>query len=180
MTFDHENAVKELQAKDEIRDLVFTYCEAIRNRDIESLVALYTPDAAFGSMGTGEEALRSMAEDTMRELEFAVILITNHRIMFLNEREASGEVWARCYAQNKTEGYYEQIIKYTDQYELSKPQNLNKENWKFKHRRHNLWFGQSKDSPLTLPPADWPKGNIGLGREPLSDEVIQNLREQSG
>ena len=128
MTFDHENAVKELQAKDEIRDLVFTYCEAIRNRDIESLVALYTPDAAFGSMGTGEEALRSMAEATMRELEFAVILITNHRIMFLNEREASGEVWARCYAQNKTEGYYEQIIKYTDQYELSKHQNLNKEN----------------------------------------------------
>ena len=69
-----------------------------------------------------------MAEATMRELEFAVILVTNHRIMFLNEREASGEVWARCYAQNKTEGYYEQIIKYTDQYELSKPQNLNKEN----------------------------------------------------
>ena len=96
MTFDHENAVKELQAKDEIRDLVFSYCEAIRNRDIESLVALYTPDAAFGSMGTGEEALRSMAEATMRELEFAVILVTNHRIMFLNEREASGEVWARC------------------------------------------------------------------------------------
>ena len=99
MTFDHENAVKELQAKDEIRDLVFSYCEAIRNRDIESLVALYTPDAAFGSMGTGEEALRSMAEATMRELEFAVILVTNHRITFLNEREANGEVWARCYAQ---------------------------------------------------------------------------------
>ncbi|MDP6340982.1 MAG: nuclear transport factor 2 family protein [Acidimicrobiales bacterium] len=177
MTFDHENAVKELQAKDEIRDLVFSYCEAICNRDIELLVGLYTPDAAFGSMGTGEEALRSMAEATMGELEFAVILVTNHRITFLNECEAKGEVWARCYAQNKREGYYEQIIKYTDQYELSKSQNRETASWKFKHRRHHLWFGQSKESPLTLPPADWPKNNIGLGRELLSDEAIQNLRE---
>ena len=92
MTFDHENAVKELQAKDEIRDLVFSYCEAIRNRDIESLVALYTPDAAFGSMGTGEEALRSMAEATMRELEFAVILVTNHRITF----QTSAKQMVKC------------------------------------------------------------------------------------
>ena len=58
MTFEYESAVKELQAKDEIRDLVYSYCEAIRNRDIESLVTLYTPDATFGSMGTGEDALR--------------------------------------------------------------------------------------------------------------------------
>ena len=50
MTFEYENAVKEMQAKDEIRDLVFSYCEAIRNRDIDLLVTLYTPDASFGSM----------------------------------------------------------------------------------------------------------------------------------
>ena len=177
MTFEYESAVKELQAKDEIRDLVYSYCEAIRNRDIESLVTLYTPDATFGSMGAGEDALKAMAEATMEQLEFAVILVANHRITFLNKREAKGEVWARCYAQNKREGYYEQIIKYTDQYELSKSQNLETESWKFKHRRHHLWFGQSKESPLTLPPADWPKNNIGLGRELLSDEAIQNLRE---
>ena len=128
-------------------------------------------------MGTGEDALKAMAEATMEQLEFAVILVANHRITFLNKREAKGEVWARCYAQNKREGYYEQIIKYTDQYELSKSKNLETESWKFKHRRHHLWFGQSKESPLTLPPADWPKNNIGLGRELLSDEAIQNLRE---
>lgn len=177
MTFEYENAVKELQAKDEIRDLVFSYCEAIRNRDIDLLVTLYTLDASFGSMGTGEDALKAMAEATMEQLEFAVILVANHRITFLSECEAKGEVWARCYAQNKREGYYEQIIKYTDQYELSKSQNREIASWKFKHRRHHLWFGQSKESPLTLPPADWPKNNIGLGRELLSDEAIQNLRD---
>ena len=177
MTFEYENAVKELQAKDEIRDLVFSYCEAIRNRDIDLLVTLYTLDASFGSMGTGEDALKAMAEATMEQLEFAVILVANHRITFLSKREAKGEVWARCYAQNKREGYYEQIIKYIDQYELTKSQNLETASWKFKHRRHHLWFGQSKESPLTLPPADWPKNNIGLGRELLSDEAIQNLRE---
>tara|TARA_Y100001970_G_scaffold41606_2_gene51599 strand:+ start:34672 stop:35205 length:534 start_codon:yes stop_codon:yes gene_type:complete len=177
MTFDYENAVRELHAKEEIRDLVLSYCEAIRNRDIELLITLYTPDAKFGSMGSGEDGLRSMAEATMEQLEFAVILVTNHRITFLSKSEAKGEVWARCYAQNKREGYYEQLIRYTDLYEFSKSQNLDKENWKFKHRRHDLWFGQSKESPLMLPPADWPKNNIGLGRDPLSDEAIQNLRE---
>ena len=128
-------------------------------------------------MGTGEDALKAMAEATMEQLEFAVILVANHRITFLSKCEAKGELWARCYAQNKREGYYEQIIKYTDQYELSQSQNLETASWKFKHRRHHLWFGQSKESPLTLPPADWPKNNIGLGRELLSDEAIQNLRE---
>ena len=93
MTFEYENAVKELQAKDEIRDLVFSYCEAIRNRDIDLLVTLYTPDASFGSMGTGEDALKAMAEATMEQLEFAVILVANHRITFLSKREAKGELW---------------------------------------------------------------------------------------
>ena len=115
-------------------------------------------------MGTGEDALKAMAEATMEQLEFAVILVANHRITFLSKCEAKGELWARCYAQNKREGYYEQIIKYTDQYELSQSQNLETASWKFKHRRHHLWFGQSKESPLMLPPADWPKNNIGLGR----------------
>ncbi len=177
MNFEYENAVKELQAKEEIRNLAFSYCEAIRTRDIELLITLYTPDASFGSMGTGEDALKAMAEATMKQLEFAVILVANHRITFLSNHEAEGEVWARCYAQNKREGYYEQIIKYADEYELSKSQNLGTASWKFKRRRHHLWFGQSKESPLTLPSADWPKNNIGLGRELLSDEAIQNLRE---
>ena len=101
MTFEYENAVKELQAKDEIRDLVFSYCEAIRNRDIDLLVTLYTLDASFGSMGTGEDALKAMAEATMEQLEFAVILVANHRITFLGKCESEGEVWARCYAQQK-------------------------------------------------------------------------------
>ena len=83
MTFEYENAVKEMQAKDEIRDLVFSYCESIRNRDIDLLVTLYTPDASFGSMGTGEDALKAMAEATMEQLEFAVILVANHRIISL-------------------------------------------------------------------------------------------------
>ena len=101
MTFEYENAVKELQAKDEIRDLVLVIVKLSGNRDIDLLVTLYTPDASFGSMGTGEDALKAMAEATMEQLEFAVILVANHRITFLSKCEAKGELWARCYAQNK-------------------------------------------------------------------------------
>jgi hypothetical protein len=178
MPEDHEKTVRQLLAKDEIRDLVFRYSDAIRNRDIELLTDLYSPNASFGNMGVGETALRAMSEATLANLQFAVILVANHLITFVNEKEAEGEVWARCYAQNTQEGYYEQLIKYVDQYELVDSADGLGASWKFKHRRHYLWFGQSKDSPLTLPSASWPDNNVGLGREPLSDESVQDLRKQ--
>ena len=34
MTFEYENAVKELKAKDEIRELVFIYCEILDSSNI--------------------------------------------------------------------------------------------------------------------------------------------------
>ena len=180
MSLDNEKAVAQLLAKAEIRDLVFRYSEAITNRDIDLLVELYVEDASFGSIGSGEDALRSMADNTMSDLEFAVILVSNHLITFENGREATGEVWARCFAQNNREGYYEQLIRYSDRYQLVGSTEKNPGVWKFKHRRHNLWFGQSKDSPLTLPEALWPENNIGIGREPLEDETIKELRKRSG
>ncbi|MBT96072.1 MAG: hypothetical protein CL431_08900 [Acidimicrobiaceae bacterium] len=178
MSEEYEKAVKELLAKDQIKDLVFRYSDAIRNRDIELLVNLYSPNASFGDMGVGETALRAMSEATLTNLQFAVILVANHLITFDNETEAKGEVWARCYAQNEQEGYYEQLIKYVDQYELVDSSDGFGASWKFRHRRHYLWFGQSKDSPLILPEASWPDNNVGLGREPLSDELVQALRKQ--
>ena len=169
------DAVQKLVAKDQIRELVHLYSQAITSRDRDLMISLYIKDASFGSMGSGEEALRSLMNETMNDLEFAVILIANHSISFEGPDLASGEVWARCYAQNRTEGYYEQLVKYVDKYQMTELEDDGTQVWKFRSRRHLLWFGEGKESPLKLPEASWPKRNIGIGRLSLADEAVQSF-----
>jgi len=173
------SAVQRLIAKDQIRELVHLYSEAVTSRDKDLMVSLYVENASFGSLGSGEKALRLMMDNTMSDLEFAVILTANHTISFDSLEMASGEVWARCYAQNGTEGYYEQLVKYVDQYQMTEYGDDGMQVWKFKSRRHLLWFGEGKESPLKLPEASWPKNNIGIGRLPLSDDAVQSFRKRN-
>ena len=172
------DAVQKLVAKDQIRELVHLYSRAIASRDKDLMVSLYVKDASFGSIGSGEEALRSLMDETMGDLEFGVILIANHSISFKSSELANGEVWARCFAQNRSEGYYEQLVKYVDEYQMTESEDDGTKVWKFRNRRHLLWFGEGKESPLKLPKASWPKSNIGIGRLPLSDEAVQSFRKK--
>jgi len=172
------SSVERLIAKDQIREIVYSYSEAVTNRDTELMVSLYDSEASFGFLGEGESALRSMIEKTMGDLEFAVILVSNHIISFENDEVANGEVWARCYAQNRNEGYYEQLVKYVDQYKRSKAEIDGKNPWKFKSRRHFLLFGESRESPLKLPEASWPESNVGVGRIPLEDNAVIDFRNR--
>tara|TARA_B100000029_G_scaffold494672_1_gene558727 strand:- start:523 stop:1065 length:543 start_codon:yes stop_codon:yes gene_type:complete len=169
-------AFEELIAKDQIRELVHNYSVAIANRNHDLMITLFDESASFGSYGSGKIALRSLMEKTMDDLEFAVIFVNNHTITIENSSEASGEVWAKCYAQSKEEGYYEQIVKYEDQYRKSPDDADGKTVWKFINRRHLLWFGESRESPLLQPEARWPIKNIGVGRIPLADERVQAFR----
>ncbi|HJM99861.1 MAG TPA: nuclear transport factor 2 family protein [Acidimicrobiales bacterium] len=172
------DAVQKLVAKDQIRELVHLYSQAIASRDKDLMVSLYVKDASFGSIGSGEEALRSLMDQTMGDLEFGVILTANHSISFQSPELANGEVWARCFAQNRSEGYYEQLVKYVDEYQMTESEDDGTQVWKFRNRRHLLWFGEGKESPLKLPKAFWPKSNIGIGRLPLSDEAVQSFRKK--
>ncbi len=172
------DAVQKLVAKDQIRELVHLYSRAIASRDKDLMVSLYVKDASFGSIGSGEEALRSLMDETMGDLEFGVILTANHSISFKSSELANGEVWARCFAQNRSEGYYEQLVKYVDEYQMTESEDDGTQVWKFRNRRHLLWFGEGKESPLKLPKASWPKSNIGIGRLPLSDEAVQSFRKK--
>lgn len=164
--------VERLVAKDSIRDLVLDYSRAIADRDVELMVSLYSDDAEFGRAGRGPTALRSLMADTMSDLQFGVILVANHIIELDGADEARGEVWARCYAQNEREGYYEQLVKYLDRYVRVAG------DWKFRHRRHLLWFGQAAASPLAQDPADWPARNVGVGRIALADPALRAWRDR--
>ena len=169
--------VRHLQAKEAIRDLVLEYSVAVADKDTEHMSSLFVDDADFGSYGKGPEALKKLMEITMSELEMGIILVTNHRIIFNDDTRAEGEVWARCFAQNVNEGYYEQVIKYADTYRLTSSDSSGVGIWKFEKRKHLLWFGEGKKSPLAQDPANWPSENIGIGRIPLADTDVQEFRK---
>ena len=159
----------DLMAREQIRQLVYRYSTAIADRDVDLMASLYVADASFGPYGQGPAALREIMGATMGDLSFGVILVANHLIELDDDQHAHGEVWARCHAQN-AEGYYEQLIKYVDRYRLERGA------WLFEHRKHLLWFGEARDSPLAQPPADWPARQVGVGQLALADETVREWR----
>jgi len=167
--------IKHLLAKEEIGDLVLQYSTAVAERDVDLMVSLFTEDADFGSSGSGPDGLRKLMNSTMNDMEFGIVFVANHSIEISDDDHARGEVWAKCYAQNKNEGYYEQLVKYIDEYRRDDGGEEGKGKWRFAKRNHELWFGESKSSPLAQPPAEWPKSNIGIGRMPLADPLVQNF-----
>lgn len=166
-----------LLALDDIRRLVLRYSVAIADRDVDLMVSLYDDEASFGLYGTGEDALRRLMEATAGDLVFGVILVANHLVDIVDDRQATGEVWARCYAQN-ADGYYEQLIRYVDRYvdrgAAGAP------DWRFANRKHLLWFGEPQPSPLAQAPANWPDSQVGIGNIPLADPAVVAWRESRG
>ncbi len=171
--------ITRLLAKESIRDLVLDYSSAVSDKDTEFMSSLFVDDADFGTYGKGPEALKRLMGSTMGELEMGIILVANHRINFTDDTKAEGEVWARCFAQNTKEGYYEQVIKYVDSYRRISVDGSGVGVWKFEKRRHLLWFGESKESPLVQDKANWPSSNIGVGRIPLADPDVQEFRKNT-
>jgi hypothetical protein len=159
--------LERLLALDEIRALPLLYAVAIERRDVDAMAALFSPNASFGTWGRGDAGLRALMGDSLAASVFAVILVANHLIELDGQDRATGEVWARCYAQNDPGGFVEQLIKYEDTYERVDGR------WLFLRRRHRLWFGVDvAPSPLDQRAADWPARQVGVGDLPLADPVF--------
>lgn len=157
-------ALDALLARDEIRTLPLRYAAAIESRDVAAMMDLFSPDARFGDYGNGPTGLRALMTDSVEGSLFAVILVANHLIDLHDDSHASGQVWAHCYAQTRTDGFLDQLIKYEDRYERVDGR------WLFARRTHRLWYGASHErSPLDQPPANWPRSQIGVGDIPLAD-----------
>ena len=105
--------------------------------------------------------------DSLNGSLFAVILVANHQIDLQDDTRATGQVWAHRYAQTRTDGFIDQLIRYDDRYERVDGR------WLFAHRRHRLWYGAAHErSPLAQDAANWPRSQIGVGDIPLADPVF--------
>ncbi len=149
-------------ARDEIRQLAYRYAKAVDTRDIDLMVSLYSSDARFGPYGTGPEALRRLTEESLAEVDVAVLFIGNHLIEVADADHASGEVWCRAYVQDRALGPIEQMIQYRDDYVRFN------DRWLFARRKHLLWYGvASATAPFDQGEANWPENQVGVGTIPF-------------
>lgn len=160
-------------ARDEIRQLAHRYAAAVEARDADAMADLFSPRAKFGEFGDGPDGVRRLMARRLDGSVFAVILVANHLIDIESHDEAHGQVWAHCFAQARTEGFVEQLIKYEDRYEYHDGR------WSFLRRRHRLWYGTGhRESPLLQPAAHWPARQVGVGDIPLSDRSFRGWWEE--
>ena len=150
----------------EIQQLAQRYAVYVDARDLDGLVALFVPDVRVGREGSGHEALRADFERQLRATGVSFLQVGNHVVDFADEDHASGVVYCRGEIQEGgPEGarWIIQLIQYHDRYERRAGR------WLFVRRKHLLVYGaELGQSPLGLPPAEWPASQTGWGTVPAS------------
>jgi len=163
------DAMNRLVARDEIRQLAYRYALATDSRDLDTLVSLFVEDVQVGRDSFGREALRSSFDEQLRSVGITILFVGNHLIDFDDEDHARGVVYCRGEIQDG-DRWIQQAIQYRDLYECHQGR------WYFVRRRHLLWYGaELGQSPLGLPPANWPEHHTGRGTLPESWESWQRF-----
>ena len=146
-----------LLACEEIRQLGSRYAVALSHGDLDALVALFVDDVRVGRDVTGHDALRRSFTELLAPLRRQILHVTNHVINVDDADHATGIVGTRAELQ-LDEQWVVQLVEYHDTYRRTD------EGWRFVRRRHRLWYGAPLgESPLGLPPAQWPASAVGTG-----------------
>ena len=164
MTDSIQASVERLLAYEEIRQLASRYAIYLDARDLEKLIELFIPDVRVGREKSGREALRADFDSSLRSIGVSFLEIGNHAIELVDADHATGIVYCRAEIQDggvTSERWIIQCIQYHDSYERRD------EHWLFVRRKHFLVYGaELGTNPLTLPPADWPASQTGMGSHP--------------
>jgi hypothetical protein len=149
-----------LESIEAIRQLVARYALATDSRDIDALVALFVDDVQVGRDERGRDALRAFFDRSLREVGVTILFVGNQVIDFDDADHARGVVY--CHGEVQVDDrWVMQAIQYRDTYERRDGA------WYFVRRKHLLWYGaELGESPLGLPPANWPDHQTGTGELP--------------
>jgi len=158
---DETSAIRQLLAYEQIRQLAYRYALCLDSRDLDGLAGLFVEEVKVGPGLSGRAALRDSFVDSLAPLGTTILSVSNH-VIDLGEDgvTASGSVY--CSAEiEQGEFWLRQRILYRDRYHLEDGA------WKFVRRQHLLWYSAPLGvDPRTLPLANWPESNIGLGSLP--------------
>ena len=156
---DTEARLDRLESTEAIRQLVSRYALATDSRDLDTLVGLFVDDVRVGDEH-GRDALEAFFDRSLREVGVTILQVGNHVIDFDDADHARGIVY--CHGEVQVDDRWViQAIQYRDIYERRDG------TWYFVRRKHLLWYGaEVGESPLGLPPANWPEHHTGTGDLP--------------
>lgn len=160
MEEDERALLDRLASTEAIRQLVARYALATDSRDLDMLVGLFVDDVLVGADERGRVALRAFFDRSLRDVGVTILYVGNHVIDFVDPDHAHGVVYCRGEIQ-VDDRWIVQAIQYRDTYERRDGA------WYFVRRRHLLWYGaELGESPVGLPPANWPEHHTGKGELP--------------
>jgi ketosteroid isomerase-like protein len=152
--------LQRLLAHEAIRQLVARYALSVDSRDFDALVALFVEDVQVGRHQSGRAALRESFAEALRPRRVTVLNVGTHVIDLVDDDHATGVVYCKGEVQ-EGDRWLHQLVLYDDEYERRDG------TWFFVRRRHELFYGAEVGvNPLTLPPADWPRHEVGMGTVP--------------
>jgi ketosteroid isomerase-like protein len=172
-----EDAVGQLLAYENIRQLAARYAVAMDRRDFDALAELFTPDVQIGRNAFGRQALRESMAAQLREMRVTIMNVGTHQIDLIDATSATGHVYCKGEIHHVDEDgtgrWIHQAIRYDDTYAKVGDE------WLFARRKHLLFYGAELGSdPSQLEPAHWPANHTGLGTLPYSEPTWQAFHEQ--
>ncbi|MEQ3549509.1 nuclear transport factor 2 family protein [Pseudonocardia nematodicida] len=157
MTSPAEDRIARLEARLEIEELVSRYALAADDRDLGALVACYTRDGVFDSLGgpvRGHDALRRTYRQ--RFAAFGPTLHTPHRVVLdeLGPEDAAGRVSGHSEIVTE-DGLFVVAHRYTDRYRREDGA------WRFAARVSRIVYAMPLAELLTVTPGEprarWPR-----------------------
>jgi hypothetical protein len=136
------DALDELIARDQIRDLSLRYALAVDGKDIDALALLFADDVDNGRYGRGADGVRRFYDRSLRKFHCSMHLVGNHVIDFDDDEHARGVVY--CRAQHhvlEPEHWFDEALAYFDTYERDGG------GWCFRRRRVRSWYRQHFGHP---------------------------------
>lgn len=161
--------IKRIEDREEIRALVGRYSIAVDNKDMEGMLAMFTPDGGFGSkdglwQSRGTESVRALYEDRFETMPISNHFNHDHLIWFESDDVAKGHL--NTHAEMIRDGEPMLVaVRYEDTYERHEGA------WKFKDRITSFFYYMNTAEYLDRlktrdrmcgggppRPADWPEG----------------------
>ena len=131
------DAIEELLARDQIRQLAERYALAVDGKDLDGVAVLFVEDVTNGRYGPGREGVKTFYDHVLREFHCSMHLVGNHVIDFDDDDHAHGVVYCRAHHHVlEPEHWFDQALAYWDTYERVDDE------WFFRRRKLKSWYRQ--------------------------------------
>jgi ketosteroid isomerase-like protein len=136
------DALEELLARDQIRQLAERYGVAVDAKDLDALAVLFAEDVTNGRYGPGREGVKTYYDHVLRQFHCTMHLVANHVIDFDDEDHAHGVVYCRAHHHvPEPEHWFDMALAYWDTYERIDGR------WYFRRRQLKSWYRQTWGHP---------------------------------